>query len=417
MRLNSLRGMQDILPKEIQIWQYIETTARELLEIYNFHEIRTPIIEQAELFLRSIGEDTDIVEKEMYVFNDRKGRRIALRPEGTASVVRAYIQNSLFNSPSPQKFYYIGPMFRYERPQKGRFRQFHQIGVEFFGISAPSVEAEQIFMLKQFFEKLGILSLSYEINSLGCKKCRIGYKEALFRFLHEKVSQLCDDCKRRYLRNPLRVLDCKVPTCRETLKDTPLIINFLCDECSIHFHEFRRELEIYGINYVVNPRIVRGLDYYTKTVFEITTTSLGAQNAIAAGGRYDELVESFGGPPTPAVGFAIGIERLVELCKGKLGHDSKKPKVYVAFAGKGLEREVLRIVNFFREQGFITEKPYENISLKGQLKKADKLGADWVVIVGEEEIKRSVLKWKKMKEGTQGEAKLEEIIQMLRGDK
>ncbi|MCX7988410.1 MAG: histidine--tRNA ligase [Thermodesulfovibrio sp.] len=414
MKLNSLRGMQDILPEEIHIWHYIEKNARELFEIYNFREIRTPLLEQAELFLRSIGEDTDIVEKEMYVFNDKKGRKVALRPEGTASVVRAYIQNSLFNNPSPQKFYYMGPMFRYERPQKGRFRQFHQIGVESFGISTPTVEAELILMLKQFFERLNIKDLNYEINSLGCKKCRPSYRDNLFIYLNEKVANLCNDCQRRFTRNPLRVLDCKAPNCKNTLKDTPFIIDFLCDDCRMHFLSFQKELELMKIKYVVNPKIVRGLDYYTRTVFEITTTMLGAQNAVAAGGRYDDLVESFGGPKTPAAGFAIGMERVVELCKEITEIEPKRPFVYVAFAGQGMEGEAKKLVNMLRKNGFITETAYENLSLKNQLKRADKLKVEWVIIVGEEEFKKSMYKWKRMKEGTQGEARIEEILKILR---
>ncbi len=414
MKFNSLRGMQDIIPEESHFWQHIEENARGLLELHNYHEIRTPILEQAELFLRSIGEDTDIVEKEMYIFNDKKGRRIALRPEGTASVVRAYIQNSLFNNPSPQKFYYIGPMFRYERPQKGRFRQFHQIGVECFGITAPSVEAELIWILKQFFEKLNLKNLTYEINSLGCKKCRPLYKENLFKFLNNMIINLCNDCQRRFGKNPLRVLDCKVSGCREVLKDVPFMIDFLCNDCKAHFSAFQNELDGYGINYFINPKIVRGLDYYTGTVFEVTTTMLGAQNAIAAGGRYDELVEYFGGPSTPAAGFAIGMERLVELSKDNLSIEPKRPLVYVAYAGKGVDREVKRVISELRKEGFIVERAYEEVSLKNQLKKADKLRVEWVIIVGEEEIKRALYKWKRMREGTQGEASLEEIIKLLR---
>ncbi|WP_297209960.1 MULTISPECIES: histidine--tRNA ligase [Thermodesulfovibrio] len=414
MKYSALRGMKDILPDEINIWQHIEEKAREIFEIFNFREIRTPILEQAELFLRSIGEDTDIVEKEMYVFHDKKGRKVALRPEGTASVVRAYIQNSLFNAPSPQKFYYIGPMFRYERPQKGRFRQFHQIGVESFGVSSPEVEAELLFLLKKFFESLKIVELSYEINSIGCKICRPLYKEGLYKFLGERVSNLCFDCQRRFETNPLRVIDCKVPSCRETLSDIPLMINFLCENCREHFSDFQKKLELYEIPYKVNPKIVRGLDYYTGTVFEVTTNALGAQNAVAAGGRYDELVELFGGPSTPAAGFAIGIERLVELLDKKLFLQLQKPLIFVAHAGEALEREVLNLSSRLRDNSFIVERAYENLSLKAQLKRADRLKAKWVIIVGEEEIKKSLYKWKKMSDGTQGEATLDEIISIMK---
>lgn len=414
VKYSALRGMKDILPDEINIWQHIEEKAREIFELFNFKEIRTPILEQVELFLRSIGEDTDIVEKEMYVFNDKKGRKVALRPEGTASVVRAYIQNSLFNAPSPQKFYYIGPMFRYERPQKGRFRQFHQIGVESFGVSSPEVEAELLFLLKKFFEGLQISNLSFEINSIGCKICRPHYKESLYKFLGEKVSNLCFDCQRRFETNPLRVIDCKVPSCRETLSDIPLMINFLCENCREHFSDFQKKLELYEIPYKVNPKIVRGLDYYTGTVFEVTTNALGAQNAVAAGGRYDELVEIFGGPSTPAAGFAIGIERLVELIDRSFVVKLKKPLIFVAHAGKALEREVLNLSSRLRDNSFIVERAYENLSLKAQLKRADRLEAKWVIIVGEEEIKKSLYKWKKMSDGTQGEATLDEIISIMK---
>ncbi len=414
MKLSVLRGMQDILPHHVHLWQYVEQKARTILELYNFHEIRTPLLEQAELFLRSIGEDTDIVEKEMYIFNDKKGRRIALRPEGTASVVRAYIQNSLFNNPSPQKLYYIGPMFRYERPQKGRQRQFHQIGVECFGISSPSIEAELLWIVKQFFDTLNLKNFSFEINSIGCRKCRISYKERLFKFLRDKIKDFCSDCQRRFVKNPLRVLDCKVNSCREILRDAPLVLDFLCDGCKRHFFDFQEELKHYEIDYIINPRIVRGLDYYTGTVFEVTTSMLGAQNAVVAGGRYDELVGFFGGPSTPAVGFAMGVERIVELAKDSLCLKPKSPLVYVAYAGEELDREVKLVINEIRKEGFIAERAYEKTSLKNQLKKAHKLGVQWVIIVGEEEIKTSSYRWKRMVDGAQGIATLEEIIKLLR---
>lgn len=413
VKFSSLRGMQDILPEEIHLWQYIEEQARKIFEIYNFREIRTPIVEIAEIFLRSIGEDTDIVEKEMYIFQDKKGRKVALRPEGTASVVRAYIQNNLFLNPVPQKFYYIGPMFRYERPQKGRFRQFYQIGVEVFGINSPAVDGELIYMLKNFFEKLKIKKLTYEINSLGCKKCRTIYRDSLFKFLSDKIKSLCNDCRRRFEINPLRVLDCKISSCREALNDIPLIIDFLCQDCREHFLSFQDELNSMDIPYTVNPKIVRGLDYYTRTVFEVTTTTPGAQNTVAAGGRYDDLVESFGGPSTPAAGFAVGMERLVELCAGSLKIEQKKPHVYVACIGS-LLNETKKLVRLLRSNNISVETLYEEASLKSQLRKADRLGVSIVVIVGEDEIKKSVYRWKNMKTGLQGEASLKELIEMLK---
>lgn len=414
MKYSLLRGMQDIFSEDIYIWQYIEEYARELLENYNFQEIRTPILENAELFLRSIGEDTDIVEKEMYIFSDKKGRKIALRPEGTASVVRAYIQHSLFNNPAPQKFYYIGAMFRYERPQRGRFRQFHQIGVESFGVSSPWMDAELIYLVKTFLEGLNINNLKYEINSLGCKNCRPQYRKVLFSFLADKTKTLCSDCQRRFEKNPLRVLDCKVPSCKESLKDIPVIIDFLCENCKEHFITLQRQLDEMRISYFVNPRIVRGLDYYTRTVFEVTTTMLGSQNAVAAGGRYDDLVESFGGPSTPAAGFAIGMERLIELCSKSLNIKNKKPLVYVAYTGKSVEKQAKEVINFLRKHKIPTETAYEDISLKSQLRKADRFGAKMVIIVGEDEVKKSLYRWKNMEDGSQGEASLEELIEIIR---
>ncbi len=414
VKYSLLRGMQDIFSEQIYLWQYIEEHARKIFDNYNFQEIRTPIVENAELFLRSIGEDTDIVEKEMYIFQDKKGRKVALRPEGTASVVRAYIQHSLFNNPAPQKFYYIGPMFRYERPQKGRFRQFHQIGAEVFGVNSPSIDAELIYMLKLFLEKLNINNLIYEINSLGCKNCRPKYREVLFSFLADKISQLCSDCKRRFEKNPLRVLDCKVTSCKESLKNTPLIVDFLCQDCKKHFISLQKELDEMNISYTINPQIVRGLDYYTRTVFEVTATMLGAQNAVAAGGRYDDLVESFGGPSTPAIGFAIGMERLIEICSKSLVIKTKKPFVYVAYIGSSVEREVKKVVIFLRNNGIPTETAYEKISLKSQLRKADRVGANIVIIIGEDEIKKSVYRWKNMKDGLQGEASLNELLELIR---
>ncbi|MEN2986189.1 MAG: histidine--tRNA ligase [Thermodesulfovibrionaceae bacterium] len=414
MRFNTLRGMRDILPQEVHLWQYIEEKVRKIFEIYNFKEIRPPILEAAELFLRSIGEDTDIVEKEMYIFHDKKGRTVALRPEATASVVRAYIEHRLFNNPPPQRFYYIGPMFRYERPQKGRFRQFHQAGVEVFGIAEPLIEAELLYMVKRLFEDMNIRDLTYEINSIGCLNCRAEFKQLLLDYLENKVLKLCSDCQRRFQRNPLRVLDCKVESCKNSLSDAPLILDFLCDECEAHFEEFKTLLKEFDIDFIINPKIVRGLDYYTKTVFEITTPSLGAQSAVVAGGRYDNLVESFGGPKTPAVGFAIGMERLIEIFKDFSFIKPKYPTVYVAYATEELRKDAINLARFFRDSEISAEAVYENTSLKSQLRKADRFNAYWVIIVGPEEMKRSSYRWKNMRNGLEGEATLEEIVKLIK---
>lgn len=415
MKFSALRGMHDIIPEEIYLWQYVEEKTRKIFEIYNFKEIRTPILEAAELFLRSIGEDTDIVQKEMYIFQDKKGRTVALRPEATASVVRAYIEHGLFNTPTPQKFYYIGPMFRYERPQKGRFRQFHQAGVEVFGVSEPLAEAELIYMIKKLLEEMNIRDLNYEINSIGCISCRANFRQSLLSYLENKVLSLCSDCQRRFQKNPLRVFDCKVESCRKTLSDAPVVLDFLCDECRSHFEEFKEILKEFGIDFVVNPKIVRGLDYYTRTVFEITTPHLGAQSAVVAGGRYDELVESFGGPKTPAVGFAIGMERLIEIFKNSSTVKPKSPLVYVAYVTEDLRKEALHLVRLLRDKEISTETAFEDASLKSQLRKADRFGASWAVIVAPEEMKKSLYRWRNMKDGSQGEATLDELIKLIRG--
>ena len=278
--------------------------------MYGFQELRAPIIESTDIFVRSIGETSDIVEKEMYTFSDKADRRITLRPEGTAPVVRSYVENHLYNLPSPQKFFYSGPMFRYERPQAGRFRQFYQIGAEAFGVSDPKIDAEILSMLKLFFERIGLKDLNFQINSIGCDKCRPGYKKALIDFFSDRLEGLCPDCKRRYEINPLRILDCKVEACVKLKEGAPHVTDSLCGECQIHFDAFQDFLKSLDVPFVINPNMVRGLDYYTRTTFEVTCEHLGSQNAVAAGGRYDKLVQEFGGPPTPAIGFAAGMERL-----------------------------------------------------------------------------------------------------------
>jgi histidyl-tRNA synthetase len=308
-----IRGFKDILPGEVELWQEIERVARQLFEDFGFKEIRIPIMEKTELFARSIGEDTDIVEKEMYTFADRKGDLITLRPEATASICRAYIQHKLYAKDPVQKFYVIGPMFRRERPQKGRYRQFYQINAEIFGVQSPLVDVQLIFLLIKLFTRLNVADLAAHINSLGCPKCRPDFRAALSEFLVDVNDKLCSNCIRRRDRNPLRVLDCKVPSCREALTDAPSIMDYLCDDCSKDFAEVKAKLEKLSIPFVVDKRLVRGLDYYARTTFEIQTQSLGAQSAVAGGGRYDGLVKELGGPDIPATGFAIGFDRLTEV--------------------------------------------------------------------------------------------------------
>ena len=332
-KYNSIRGVNDVLPGDVEKWQYIESKARKIFDDYGFSEIKIPVIEKAELFTRSIGENTDIVEKEMYTFPDRKGELIALRPEGTASAVRAYVENKLFHSSKLTKLYYVGPMFRYERPQKGRSRQFYQIGAEVFGISNPALDAEMISMLFTLFDQLGLVDLTLNLNSIGCKKCRTPYQEKILSFLHDKIEKLCENCVSRYKKNPLRVLDCKSTNCRETVANIPSITDHLCNDCENDFADVKAYLERIDLKYHVNPRMVRGLDYYTKTAFEITSGKLGAQDAVAAGGRYDLLVEEIGGPPTPAIGFAIGMERLALLLVDEDLTLKKVPDLYIASLG------------------------------------------------------------------------------------
>lgn len=413
MEYNALKGVQDILPPDVHIWQRVESLAKEVFSAYGFQEIRPPVIESTGLFARSIGETTDIVEKEMYTFPDKAGRSITLRPEGTASVVRAYIENNLYTLPSPQKFFYSGPMFRYERPQKGRFRQFYQIGVEAFGLAAPQMDAEILLMLMKLLEGLGLKGLNFEVNSIGCEECRPSYRSALLGFFSDKHSGLCPDCKRRYEFNPLRILDCKVERCIELRKDVPVVSAFLCDVCKSHFEEVLALLRLMNIPYIVNPNMVRGLDYYTRTTFEVTSEHLGSQNAVAAGGRYDRLVEEFGGPPTPAIGFAIGMERLITLLKESEGVQTPSPDIFIATIGKRAVTEGLLIANRLRSNGLWVEVGYDGSSLKSQLRKADRLSARYAFIIGDDELSSGRIKWKNLSEGTQGDIGREEIKEFI----
>ena len=313
MKIEAIKGMSDVLPPESENWQTVEQLAREVFRTYDFQEIRTPIVEPTELFVRSVGETTDVVQKEMYTFKDRKGLSLTLRPEGTASVVRAYIQASLSSKDPIAKLYYFGPMYRYEQPQKGRKREFYQIGVELLGAETPLADAEVLMLLEQLFLKVGVTDTNLEINSLGCKNCRPDYIKAIQKFLKGKLNKFCDDCQKRSQKNPLRILDCKKEGCRKLTEDIPLVSDFWCVECHQHFREVRGLLLAGHVKFKENPRIVRGLDYYCRTTFEVLSDRLGAQNAVAAGGRYDGLVKDLGGPDVPGVGFAIGMERLMML--------------------------------------------------------------------------------------------------------
>lgn len=385
---------------------------------YGYNEIRVPIVEHTEVFTRSIGEATDIVEKEMYTFLDRADRSLTLRPEGTAPVVRAYVQNGLYAGPAPQKYFYKGPMFRYERPQKGRFRQFFQIGAEAFGVDDPALDVEMLCMLRDFFFLIGIEELAFEVNSIGCPECRPRFKEALRDFFVARMDRLCADCRRRYDTNPLRILDCKVPSCKEASEGAPVTIDYLCDRCRLHFETLRKYLDELGMPYKINNRLVRGLDYYTSTTFEITTTRLGSQNAVAAGGRYDRLVEEFGGPPSPAVGFALGMERLAELIAGTKPIDVPGPAVFIACLTDEARMKALSLLQSVREKGFWAEMNYAPASLRNLLKKADRMGAGFAFMLGEDEIAGGRVKYRKLDDATEGHFDLndpEEMVGLLAG--
>jgi histidyl-tRNA synthetase len=386
-----IRGFKDILPGEVELWQAVESVARQLLEDFGFKEIRIPIMERTELFARSIGEDTDIVEKEMYTFADRKGELITLRPEATASIVRAYIQHRLYAKDPVQKFYTIGPMFRRERPQKGRYRQFYQINAEIFGVQSGLADVQLIFLLVTLFSRLQVPDIKAHINSLGCPKCRPKFKAALSKFLASISDQLCSDCLRRKDRNPLRVLDCKVPACREAMVKAPAIVDFLCTDCQNDFDQVKNMLEKLGVAFVVDKNLVRGLDYYARTTFEIQTESLGAQNAIAGGGRYDGLVRELGGPDIPATGFAIGFDRLTELTGLDAAEFYQKPDVFVAVLGDKSRLQAFEWVCAFGEEGIRAELDFSGKSLKSLMKRADRLNSGYALIVGDDELEKGAV--------------------------
>ncbi|QWV94569.1 histidine--tRNA ligase [Geomonas oryzisoli] len=404
MAITGIKGFNDILPGEVEKWQHIEATARRVFELYGLSEIRIPILEKTELFCRSIGDATDIVEKEMYSFEDKGGNKVTMRPEGTASVMRAYVEHKMHALDPVARLYYMGPMFRYERPQKGRYRQFHQIGAEITGVAAPTVDAQVLTMLTHFFQELGLTEPSLQINSLGCPCCRPAYREALKKFLLDRIDQLCDDCKRRYETNPLRALDCKSAGCQEATQGAPSMLDHLCAECGDHFDKTRKYLELVGTPYSINQRMVRGLDYYTRTTFEMVTTMLGAQSAVAAGGRYDGLISSIGGPQIPGIGFAMGVERVALLLAEK--DFSRRPDLFIAALGDEAHAEAFRLMSALQRLGLAVEIDYEGKSLKSQMRRADKFNSRFTLIIGGDEISRGTAPLKNMDGGTQDEVEL-----------
>jgi histidyl-tRNA synthetase len=397
MNIELPRGVQDILPEDIPYWHLIENTARKLFESYNYEEIRTPIFEYTELFRKGTGETTDIVMKEMYTFTDKKGRSLTLRPEGTPGVIRAFLTNKIYNQKPVWKVYYIGPMFRYERPQAGRYRQFHQLGVEVLGRKDPYIDFEVIKLAVDLLKNLKLENLEVEINSLGCMKCRPNYREALINYFRKYEDQLSSIDKERLERNPLRLLDSKDEKLIALKDQAPQPVDYLCDECKLHFEKVQKYLTLDNIRYKLSPKLVRGLDYYTRTVFEITTTSLGSQNAVVGGGRYDNLVETYGGPSTPGLGFALGMERLIILLKQQ-NHITLPycPLIFITLSEEHVETGI-KLANILRRKYRVDMgSPQEN--LRTQLKWADKLGSDLVIFLNEE-IAKNKLKIKNFKTG------------------
>jgi histidyl-tRNA synthetase len=412
-KIQLIRGFKDILPGETELWQYVERTAVTLFEDFGYREIRIPIMEKTELFARSIGEDTDIVEKEMYTFEDRQGDLLTLRPEATASICRAYIQHKMYARDPVRKFYTIGPMFRRERPQKGRYRQFYQIDAEIFGVASPYADAELIFLLRNLFERLKVTDTTAHVNSLGCPNCRPRFKAALSKLLAEAAPSLCSDCLRRKDRNPMRVLDCKVPGCREAMAGAPSIIDYLCEECRVHFATVTDTLSRLGVPYTVDKQLVRGLDYYTRTAFEIQTGALGAQSAVAGGGRYDGLIASLGGPTMPAIGFAIGFDRLAEIVALNTPAAVRPPDIYIAALGRAAGRMAFEWTTALGLKGIGAAMDYEDRSLKAQMKQADRLGAGKVLIVGESELESGMAILRDMATRRQREIPLGGVVEAL----
>ena len=395
------RGTEDILPNDSKIWRLIENTAHEICAKYGYKEIRTPVFEDTSLFSRGVGDTTDVVQKEMYTFNDKGGRSITLRPEGTASLVRSYIENSLYANPQPTKLYYLISCYRYEKPQSGRLREFHQFGLECFGSDSSATDAEIITLAFDFFKTLGVKDLSLNLNSIGCEKCKPKYNEELKKYFSSHIDKLCDTCKDRLEKNPMRIIDCKSPVCQEVCADAPRMIDYLCEDCDSHFNQLTSYLDKLNIKYAIDPNIVRGLDYYTKTVFEITSDALGAQSTVCGGGRYNGLVEELGGKPTPGIGFAMGIERLMLILKSQgieLG-ESLGPNIFVASIGDNASLTAQKLVYDLRNKGLWAERDLCDRSVKAQMKYANKLGACYSIVIGDDEVLNNKASLKNMGTG------------------
>lgn len=409
------RGTADILPEEAATWQYIEATARKVAGRYGFGEVRFPTFESTELFARGVGDTTDVVQKEMYTFTDREGRSLTLRPEGTASVARALIENGRCSDLMPLKLFYIINCFRYEKPQAGRSREFYQFGCEMYGAAHPAADANIIAMASAFIRELGIENVTLHINSIGCPECRPAYREALKAYFKEHENELCDTCRQRLETNPLRILDCKSPICSEIAAKAPKTIDHLCHDCSTHMEALTAQLDAMGIDYVIDPKIVRGLDYYTRTVFEFICPVIGAQSTICGGGRYDGLMKELGGPELPGIGFAMGLSRLI-LAMNECGRSitaENAPELYVAPMGEAALTKTAAICEELRRRGHKAESDLVGRSLKAQMKYADKIGAHYTLILGDAELETGKAQLKDMTTGTQREIRMDEIVTEL----
>lgn len=409
------KGTKDVLPDEIYKWQYIEKEWAKICSEYGFKEMRTPTFEATELFNRGIGDTTDVVQKEMYTFEDMGHRSITLKPEGTSPAVRAFIESNQYAETQPTKYYYSTSCFRYEKPQAGRLREFHQFGIENFGTDSMLADAEVIALGYDFLNRMGVGDVELHISSVGCRECRPLHRKALQDFLKPEYEQLCDTCKSRFDKNPMRILDCKSPVCHELVQGAPMMLDYLCNDCRRDLEELMKHLDAMGIRYVIDPTIVRGLDYYTKTAFEFITTKIGAQGTVCGGGRYDHLIEEIGGPDMPGVGFGLGKERLILLMEANDNDFGgvENPQIFIAWIGDDSKEYAIRLLHELRQQGIRAELDTKERNLKGQMKYANKLGAEYTCVIGEDEVRSGELALKNMKTSEQTKVRREDLINAL----